>query len=468
MLTIDVRFLHHTLRSASSNNLSALRGGDSGEWPPSPARLFSALTASGGTGARCWFSDCTELRVLESAGPPVIHAETDTIANLIQPRFVVEDKRKEGSVHNYPARSAVRIQPGTRISLRDATVYYHWPDLEVSTHQLKALQFRAARVGYLGCADSPAHVRVYEHEPESDLPVWRPSNLTGGLVADLPVPYEGFLDQLDESYKQFLAGNPPHRSWIRSEIRRYRPDSQVAEPLPCVFWMRLGQPVSSKDVLAVTLALRDAVLAMFGPGRAPAVLHGHHVTPRQGRFDQARFIALPDVGRRYATGRIVGAAIWLPADTDEDVVATIGMGVTGLKKLYGLRGLSVDVEPFDGQPTPWASNPQRWTQESETWTSAYPVMFERYPNGNPKFRDVAQMCRHAGLPNPISFRFSEAPLLPGSPWLKPNDVYREGKQRGPYAHCELTFAEPVAGPVVIGRARQLGLGLMLPQNTGVA
>jgi CRISPR-associated protein Csb2 len=46
MLAISVELLHGTFRGASADD-TAFMGvdGDSGEWPPSPARLFAALVA---------------------------------------------------------------------------------------------------------------------------------------------------------------------------------------------------------------------------------------------------------------------------------------------------------------------------------------------------------------------------------------------------------------------------------------
>jgi CRISPR-associated protein Csb2 len=40
---------------------------------------------------------------------------------------------------------------------------------------------------------------------------------------------------------------------------------------------------------------------------------------------------------------------------------------------------------------------------------------------------------------------------------------REGSRR-PYSYVEVVFEEPVEGPIVLGRARQYGMGLMAPMD----
>ena len=53
MLTVTVRLLHGTIRAGTPDD-TVLAGGDPvGEWPPSPARLYSALVAADRTGPRC-------------------------------------------------------------------------------------------------------------------------------------------------------------------------------------------------------------------------------------------------------------------------------------------------------------------------------------------------------------------------------------------------------------------------------
>jgi CRISPR-associated protein Csb2 len=46
--------------------------------------------------------------------------------------------------------------------------------------------------------------------------------------------------------------------------------------------------------------------------------------------------------------------------------------------------------------------------------------------------------------------------------LRADEVHRVGSERRPYSHLYLEFAEALEGPIVLGRSRQFGFGLMCP------
>jgi CRISPR-associated protein Csb2 len=96
-----------------------------------------------------------------------------------------------------------------------------------------------------------------------------------------------------------------------------------------------------------------------------------------------------------------------------------------------------------------------------------PVVHERRRRHGATEEDVALWCLHAGFPAPASARTSQVPLLPGALALSPPEVFRDRTgTRRPYSHLEIEFDNPVAGPMVLGRARQFGLGLMVPLRAG--
>ena len=53
MLTVSVELTHGVVRAGSSDDAVLMGEPARPEWPLSPARLFAALVAGGGTGARC-------------------------------------------------------------------------------------------------------------------------------------------------------------------------------------------------------------------------------------------------------------------------------------------------------------------------------------------------------------------------------------------------------------------------------
>jgi CRISPR-associated protein Csb2 len=195
------------------------------------------------------------------------------------------------------------------------------------------------------------------------------------------------------------------------------------------------------------------------------VLHGHRPGGEEG--PQARFLALPDAGHRHADGRLLGAAVWLPPETDPGVVQAVRTAVARLcgERLVAPGRFDVGLSVFGGEPRPWAANPRRWSGPARRWVSATPVVHERWAKHGPGLAEIARWCTHADVSTPVAAaRLTRFPALPGALDLHPSQVTRPGRESRPYSHAVIEFAEPVEGPVVIGRSRQLGLGLLAPAD----
>lgn len=474
MLTIEVELLHGTIRSSTQD--TALTGDeDPGEWPPSPARLFSALVAADGTRDRCQVTDGSELRFLETQLPPMIHADPSdqVLGSPVNERFIVLNRTAENTVQDYPGRTNSVARPGSRQSPRNPHVAYVWSGAEPDSETLGALALRAARVGYLGCADSPVRVQVSDRPPSYRAPqaIWEPVAEDGNAAEAtmLPVPYNGLVDVLDAAYDQFTNEGTVRRSWYRTDLVSYRDPSlpDATHRVPGIFiWLHLDTPIPGRRVLAVTDTLRRAVFDIYqrevlgDDGDLPSVLTGHGFTGRG--YQHAHWLALPDVGHAYSRGRIHGAAIWLPEDTPGDVVAGVHTAVWRLRRLVKPDVFDVEIRPHAGERRPWAAHPRRWQKPSKRFASVFPVVHERFVRPEPSLEDISAWCDHAGLPSPIEFRQHREPRLPGAVALHPREAFRPDDERRPYSHLELTFDRPVVGPVVLGRKRQFGLGLFAP------
>ena len=472
MLAITLTLLHGTFHGGSPDDTAYAGGQAAGEWPPSPARLFCALVAADGTLQRCQLTTGDELSWLEGLPPPDIYAAPpeDVLVSRLQDRYVVVDASAEGAVQDYPARQARIVRRGVRQSPRDARITYAWPQADASPGQLAALRVRAARVGYLGCADTPATLAVSDRLPEDLGGHWRverSSSLT------LPVPYPGFLRALDTSYDAWVGGTKVRRSWIRTERAGYLPPgAAVTKPRqerPSVIWLRFGRAVGGGKLLVVTNTLRQAVLdhvqRMLPGGEVPDVLHGHRPGDEEG--PQARFLALPDVGHRHADGRLLGAAVWLPSGTDPGLVQTVRTAVARLcqERLVAPGRFDIGLSVYGGETRPWTVNPRRWSQPAKRWVTATPVVHERWTKHGPELAEIARWCRHADVPAQlVDAQVTRFPVLAGALDLHPSQVTRPGRERRPYSHAVLEFAEPVEGPVVLGQSRQLGLGLLAPAD----
>jgi CRISPR-associated protein Csb2 len=475
MLAVTVTLLHGSIRAASPDDLALAGGDDPGDWPPSPARLVAAFVAADGTRERCRVTTGAELVLFERAAPPRILASprSEVLATRVPHRYVVANVHDTGGVQEYPARKSTMVRPGTRLFPADPCVAYIWEDVEPDEVQLAALARRAARIGYLGCADSPVRVTLATRldEAESTRPVWHPD--TSGDT-DIPVPFDGMIDVLDAAYDTFTAGVLTRRAWFRTELARYRDPSHqkataFARRWPHTIWLRFGRSLSGRQSLAVAGALKAAILQLYDAGRgdavtaAPPVLHGHGFG--DVGYQLAQWIPLPDVGYSYSRGRVHGAAIMLPAETDPSVLEYVRSAAWRLRHLHLPGGERVSVEPTGDDERPWAASPRRWSSHARRWISVLPAVEERRRHGGPTLEDVTAWCTHAGFPSPVSARVSRVPLLPGSPALRPHEVFRsERADPRPYWWLDVVFPERVPGPMVIGRARQYGMGLMAPHD----
>lgn len=470
MLAISVELLHGIFRGDPDGtaNTGALTRG---EWPPAPARLLAAMVAADGTRDRCRVTDGSELEWFEQLPAPVIHAHEDPEHQILQPRYVVEHAgrfavnpkgRTLFTCQEYIGRKSAEIRAGVRVAPRYPHVVYSW-DTEAPSRMLAALRRRAARIGYLGAADSPVRVRVGTYVPKSvgAADVFQPD--PDGDI-EISVPQEGDVQVLDAMYDRWVElGADVARAQfpaLRHQVPYRSPAAALQDDAGAVVaWLRLGTAVSGRRVTAVTELFKQAVLSRHQSihGEPPPVLHGHGFT-RSG-YELARFLALPDVGFPRSRGRIHGLALWMPPGCDSTVRQRAGDAALAVQRLTG-RGVDVSVVPRQGEDRPFAASPKRWTGRSRCWVTAFPAIHER--RGVLDLAEVSRWCAHAGLPEPVGFRSARSPLARGAVDLAPVEVNRPGRPGLPYSHVQLWFAQAVAGPVVIGAGRQRGFGLCVP------
>lgn len=474
MLAITAELLHGTYR-ADPEGLANTGHLERGEWPPSPLRLLAALVAADGTGRDCRHTDGRELSFLEGCEPPTIYASApDRVWHQrLQPRYVAKaqpgfarDKPTGPEIARhaeYVGRKGAKIRPGVRVAPASPHIVYVW-NVEAPPDVLRGLVTRAARVGYLGCADSPVKLTV-----STALPVDVPAPFVPDDSGTVPVavPRPGSVLAMVAHYERWRKMGPSlHRSQATSlrNFVRYRPPGTTAatapELEPLILWMVLEPAVSGRRVASVTAAFKAAVLDHYQRhvGDPPPVLHGHGFGSED--YELARYLALPDVGAERSRGRIHGLALWLPPESADSLLEPCRVALRSLRVLVG-PGFSATCRLWAGEKRPWASTPRRWQGPSRRWATAFPAVYERRKR-QLDLETVATWCAHAGLPVPTAFRASRAPLLRGGVDLVPAEVNRPGREAKPYSHLELLFDQPVRGPVVIGGARQRGLGLCAP------
>lgn len=461
MLAIAVEFLHGTFRGDPDG--TAITGRlRRGEWPPSPARLFAALVAADGTQDRCRVTDGSELEWLEQLPPPRIQAGVRCHHQPLETRFVVEHSGSavKSSHQEYVGRVGTPTRPGVRVALSDPRVVYLWDEVaQPDDALLDALRLRAARVGFLGTSDSPARLSVHTQPPPSACEAFVPDEDGDAAIRVTRAGDLKILDRLFDAWSVRGASVARIQFPALKHESRYR---SPGSPAPVdrgevVAWLQLGVPVSGRRITTLVGLFKAAVLSQHERihGEPHQILHGHGF--RGKGYEIARYLALPNVGYPRSDGRVHGLALWLPPGTDPVLRQKARDAAFAVRRLTG-QGLDVRVERREEETArPLATNPVRWLEASRTWATASPAIHERRRRVD--LPEVTRWCRHAGLPDPETFRSTRTPLVPGALDLAPVEVNRPGKAALPYSHVEIRFAEPVSGPVVIGSGRQRGFGL---------
>ncbi|MGF1646204.1 MAG: type I-U CRISPR-associated protein Csb2 [Kineosporiaceae bacterium] len=463
-LTITVDLLHGVYEAGDADDRRRP------EWPPHPGRLFCALVA----GVR-GDEERAALRWLEEQPPPLVLASAaDAVVTGRRTSYVVTNEITKGGSQTHPARTNGRRERVTAFP-PNARVRFVWPTAQPEAAALQALDALARRIPYLGRSSGVALAAAAvsdDSDPAGEVPdaptapvVWEPCSLLQSQV-QVRVPYPGYLAQLEA---QFADGRP---AWEVARLRGYRP-RPATEQVPAteslapsvyedlVVFRFEGLRPDGRLAVRFCEALRSAVLR--GAGDAPAVLHGHGVDGRP----HVAYLALPDVDGPHSDGHLLGLAVAVPL-LDRDQRRGVLGAVLGLRGQSGtvtvpVRGIGdVDLSYRPGLVRPWGADPRRWRRGSRRWVTATPVVLDRYPkHPDGAVAEIRRSCRTVGLPEPVDVTLSVEPLTTGAVRMRPPDLPAQVRGRL-YRHVSLTFDRNVAGPVLVGAGRYLGVGLFAP------
>ena len=458
MLALRFQFLQGTYQAAAPGRMTTA------EWPPHPARMHAALVAAGwarGDGGSFPDDALGALRWLESLGPPSIatptRVGTRTTTQVFVPRNLTRAEvgdarsrlRRGGDVGRQIGR-VDRTFP-TRVP-GDEAVWFFWPTAEPSLDQRKALQALAEEVHYLGSSRSPVCCDVADEPPE---PTYRP--VPGRGQEALRVAIEGMTDELVASRGE--AASVSHGHTVAYAPPTSDPLRASSGPFEALVVLRraAGFGLTVQHAALLSRSLRRAVLAVAGDA-APAILHGH------GRSPHAAFLALPNVGHPSSTGEILGVAVAVPRDADGEERDSIVSAARAVKSLAIHEGVTPwQLEPAEDGPARRTLDPATWVAASRRWTSATPVILDRHPKAQRR-ESVADMVKesfaNALLPVPTDVRTARYPWLPGA---VPAALHTgHGLPTGLRVHIDVEFDHEVAGPVLVGRGRYFGIGLLRP------
>lgn len=488
------------------------------EWPPHPARLFYALVSALHVfrSERNENGDPEERKALEWLEaldhPDVLAAHRDQIGmrRVVTHHVPGNDPESGGrKPHHLPEHrvKSERHFPTLLLSDTSNRVHFSWPNIVPGETHEASLRRLFERVSYLGHSSSLVALDlVVEDLAESPgkMVRWTPAPGGRGGMA-LRSFAKGLLGVLDQVYEPNEFSQQNYR--LPHESVHYIQASSTDETISAVpashfdeqwivyrfpDWLRIPVPaVFSLTTNLKTEACRLADEASLSSD-LKALLSGHQAgTGRPFEGPHVAFVGLPYVGHSNASGALFGLAVILPRESGE---AHRGSGFESIRRFLH-RVASV---PFHGQPVPLERlktadlarlgsaatlRPGQWCASSKVWASVTPVALDKYPGflfGRARKTEgevtrtekafaearasLRQSCVNIGLPAPVGVDISRfswiEQSLPVSAFVAPRRA--QPKPSSVLAHVRLTFEDEVRGPILLGKRRYLGLGLLRP------
>jgi|HubBroStandDraft_1064217.scaffolds.fasta_scaffold00196_15 CRISPR-associated protein Csb2 len=463
------------------------------DWPPQPDRVFSALVASWGARGE----QPEERRALEwlEAQPVPAVAASGGRARSAATVFVPPNDPQTGRVGDLAVLPATRRrQPRRFPAFRpdDPIVRLIWSSAAPEPELMAALNALAADTACLGHSASLVRCRFS----------------ADGAAAETASPrrqiYPGRLAELERNYR---AGRRPGAG------ETVRPSAPAqAEPPHSVFskrWLVLEYPEDADEIgpvagqmpdlrasALVAKAVRDTLMAGYkkiGLGaEIPAVVSGHTADGAPLAEPHLAVVPLAFLGWPHADGRVLGFALVPPGAgelLDDDTFQRAVKAIAPWQPDRARREIELAGPGFAltlalaGEARRKSLAPSPYVGAAEIWATCTPIVLDRHlkaaTNGE---RDqeiralIARACGNIGLPEPARVAIGD-----GGPAIAPSkhsafdaapSAYPSGRAptwtgwRLPKSiasrrltHAVLEFDEAVAGPVILGAGRFVGLGL---------
>lgn len=503
MLILEARFGTGYYRASAESDPDR-----EAEWPPDPARLLSALAASWGIAGEDP-AERAALEWLEAQAPVSVHVpagarQRDGATHYV-PGNVLDYTKKGLGKHLFPGRDAsARGFPMTWVP--GGKVQFCWPAAKPDDFARGLLDGVAIRVARLGRSGSFASLRVLPagEVPDPGLDRWVPGSFHASGAKQLRVARPGYLAELRHEHAAYLeaqaagggvtVGRAPYRLPAVPVFYSRQPEA-AAPPVPSAAggWLAFeftgekpGAWAATEIAGKVKTVLLSHLRKLGCPGDMQALFAGHAPDGSPLRGEHPAFWALPAVGHQRSDGRIMGAAVSVPASAGEQVWEWAQKAAGSWKAHAGCKlglggGRTLAARPVgEGTPRPAASVlRRRWAGPdagTTLWASATPIALPRTPGdlnrGLPETRlkrwaaaaaEVARTVEGVGLPRPVAVRLAAS--APGAvaverlPKFRPDKKTRMVKT---LMHACIEFEEPVSGPMALGAGRYCGLGLMLP------
>ena len=454
-------------------------------------QLHNELASSGGEITKKVARFQTSLAKLRDVEAQVGHAgKTNWLAALrLLPDYRSKPKDKKNNEKQYLPQE--RLFPS--VTPDDSRVTYIWNDLPPDGLG-EALDRLFMRVTRLGHSSSLVSCRMVPNPPAANY-------IPASDGESLRVVRRGQLSDLERQHARHGGVKP--RSLPYVDCRYQKTDAESShddpplEPNTAGEWLVFEFAHNSRAMpafRAVELAttMRRAVFR-YAEDPIPEALSGHGSQGAPSAAPHVAFLPLPYVGFEHADGRLLGIAVSVPKSSDSISRRTLYRAIgtweqavspNFLKLTLGLQGV-VEMSRLHG-PAPLISlRPGVWHRPSRRWVSATPIALPRHPgrlgSGTAAARAkawqqaeaaVRTACAHVGLPEPARVSVSLDAFIVGARPARRFPAFNQNGRDGrlvmrQLVHAALTFERPVAGPLMLGTGRFLGLGLMQPQKDGI-
>lgn len=454
------------------------------EWPPSPARLFQALVAASHHGAHGLIHQAARdeaLRWLEKQEPPSILVPE--VLHQHQHLINYVPNNDDGIGDNAHVRTDKSL--GAWFLPQMNAVAYQWQIATEAnaTKQADVIAAMSSLITYVGRTVDLAYARgqLLEAEPSTSAEQrrrWRPTEREGGRWL---APAAGFLELLDRRFPRSVSAEPPDFTNVR--YVSYGPEDAPRSDAPvAVFEMLrmdgrklafdprdLRQPAGMvRNAMVRWADATPAIRSHFAADQLARFLQGHRSASGKERSEGGHFavVPLPSVNPPSFT-----ADGWLRR------VAVIGYGATSPvdHELFEelTRGLHGALLEDSGKPRGelrllTAREEQRilapLTGPANHWRSITPVVL----TGFTRKGRAAEACLVRALLQQ-GFRAEDIQSVAAftGPVVPTAQTARAYRVQGylsttPRLHAEVIFRRQFAGPVVLGRGRFTGFGLLIP------
>jgi len=484
----------------------------SGEWPPSPARLFQALIAGTARGEGLSEDAALAFKWLESLEAPTIAAPS-AFAGQGFKTFVPNNDLD--AVGGDPARIG-EIRTGKIIRPRtfDAAVplLYTWtfePSTDAERHA-RAICKIAENLYQLGRGVDMAWATgeiADEREAESRLcgnegMLWQPNESGNGAMLSCPRP--GSLASLTERFKAMRGrfkgvGSGKKASLLFAQAPKpdFRQVPYNSPPVFLLFEIRSADgfaPQLLERAVALTEKVRDLAVKRLkasawrrDDSKRETLADKIFIGRDSREADKARRIRitpLPSIGHAQTERSIRRVLITVPPDcpivtgdiawafsglvladpetgeVPDDAAELVAAGDDTMLAHYGIENSArlwrtVTPAALPERAARRRIDPSRMREEAKGGT-------ERARENAAAASAVQQALRHAGIDAPAqAIRVQREPFEGKGARAEAFETKpRFAKER--LWHVEVAFAEPVTGPLLIGDGHYLGLGLIAP------